>query len=396
MPTRILGKLSEASEGHQIARYVINGLLATGAHFAVLTFNLKVAGLSSAGMANFIAAFFGIAVSFLGSRYFVFQHHTESFIRQATKFGGLYASIAVLHGAILHVWTDRLLFDYKYGFLLATALQFVLSYWGNRSVVFKPTIDQCNHDKNLAMRLDVSDVSKISALKYCGTELEIFLHAANWKKYWASVISDFLGNDVLDVGAGIGSTANNLSHRVYRKWVSLEPDSALASRMEELRCQGSVPANIEIRVGTSNILQRDEIFDTILYIDVLEHICDDAAELRTVSKNLALNGYLIIIAPAHNFLFSEFDRNIGHFRRYDRKSLALIKPENCEVVKLMYLDSVGLIASLGNRFVLKSGAPTIAQIWLWDTFMIRLSRAFDRILRYRLGKSIVCILKKTG
>lgn len=136
MPTRILGKLSEASEGHQIARYVINGLLATGVHFAILTFNLKVVGLSSAGMANFIAAFFGIAVSFLGSRYFVFQRHTESFIRQAMKFSGLYVAIAILHGLVLYVWSDRLGLDYRIGFVLATGLQVTLSYVGNKKMVF--------------------------------------------------------------------------------------------------------------------------------------------------------------------------------------------------------------------------------------------------------------------
>lgn len=136
MLTRIQSKLSDSGEAAQVVRYVINGVVATAVHFAVLSFNLKVIGLSSAGVANFIAAFFGIAASFLGSRYFVFRGHTEPFMTQAAKFAGLYAAIAVLHGLVLYAWSDRLLLDFRYGFLLATALQVALSYLGNKTMVF--------------------------------------------------------------------------------------------------------------------------------------------------------------------------------------------------------------------------------------------------------------------
>ena len=136
MLTRIQTKLSETGEGAQVVRYTINGILATLVHFAVLSFNLKIIGLSSAGVANFIAAFFGIAASFLGSRYFVFQEHTEPFLKQAAKFAGLYAAIVVLHGFVLYIWTDQLLMDFRYGFLIAAGLQVILTYFGNKNMVF--------------------------------------------------------------------------------------------------------------------------------------------------------------------------------------------------------------------------------------------------------------------
>lgn len=121
----------------QVVRYVINGLVATAVHFGVLQINLKLLGVPSAGAANFIAAFFGITASFVGSRYYVFQSHQQPIFGQASKFGVLYAAMACLHGLVLYGWTDLQGWDYRIGFLLATALQVVLSYWGNKLLVFK-------------------------------------------------------------------------------------------------------------------------------------------------------------------------------------------------------------------------------------------------------------------
>ena len=127
----------EALPQLQVVRYAINGLVATAVHFGVLQINLKLFGIPSAGLANFIAAFFGIAVSFIGSRYYVFHGHQQPILRQASKFGVLYAAIASLHGLVLYTWTDLQGWDYRVGFFLATALQVSLSYLGNKHMVFK-------------------------------------------------------------------------------------------------------------------------------------------------------------------------------------------------------------------------------------------------------------------
>lgn len=122
--------------GDEFIRYVISGLAATAVHYGVLTFNLTVLGMTSAGLANLVAATFGIAASFLGSRYFVFCNTSGSIVAQATKFGGLYAMIALLHGLVLFCWTDWLRLDYRVGFLLATLVQMSISYVGNKRLVF--------------------------------------------------------------------------------------------------------------------------------------------------------------------------------------------------------------------------------------------------------------------
>jgi putative flippase GtrA len=100
-------------------------------------FNIEVAGVKSAGFANLIAAVFGISISFIGSRYFVFRMHQSPVANQLLAFLLLYASIACLHGLVLYGWTDLYGLDYRFGFVVATFLQVVFSYWGNKVVVFK-------------------------------------------------------------------------------------------------------------------------------------------------------------------------------------------------------------------------------------------------------------------
>ena len=129
--------LADFSSADQIARYAINGLAAAAVHFGLLYFNINVVGIQSVGLANLFAAVGGVAASFLGSRYFVFREHNQPILRQAAKFGLLYTLIALLHGAVLYGWTDVGRLDYRVGFLVATALQAILSYFGNKFLVFQ-------------------------------------------------------------------------------------------------------------------------------------------------------------------------------------------------------------------------------------------------------------------
>lgn len=121
----------------EIQRYILNGIVATIVHFIVLTINIDILNFNSAGIANLVAALFGIAASFLGSRYFVFRRTQGNLLPQIIKFSGLYGFIAILHGIILWLWTDWVGLDYRAGFLIATVLQVSLSYLGNKFLVFK-------------------------------------------------------------------------------------------------------------------------------------------------------------------------------------------------------------------------------------------------------------------
>lgn len=236
--------------------------------------------------------------------------------------------------------------------------------------------------------------SSSRGFEYIGSELELFAEAANWRAYWQRQATPFLGYRVLEVGAGIGTVTRDLCRPPVEHWVALEPDLAMAARLEVDSQAGRLPAICEPRHGTTATLAPDERFDTVLYIDVLEHIQDDQAEVARAAQHLTPGGYLVVLAPAHQALYTEFDVAIGHFRRYGMARLLSVGVDGLGVCRARYLDSVGLIASLGNRLLLRSAQPTRRQIRLWDRVMVRLSRRLDPLFGYRLGKSALVVWRK--
>lgn len=132
-----LSKRLRVLNGQRPFRYLVNGFVATAVHFFVLVFSMQVLNWSSAGAANGLAAIFGIATSFVGSRYYVFKHSSETAASQIAKFLVLYLCIALLHAGVLLVWADYYQLNYVVGFFVATLMQLMLSYWGNKVLVFK-------------------------------------------------------------------------------------------------------------------------------------------------------------------------------------------------------------------------------------------------------------------
>jgi SAM-dependent methyltransferase len=229
---------------------------------------------------------------------------------------------------------------------------------------------------------------------YVGTELELFSTATVWKSYFRRHVEPFLGARVLEVGAGMGGTTTLLCSPRQDAWICLEPDAELARALSQAVTRGELPVNCQIVVGTLGQVPPASLFDTLLYIDVLEHIEDDRAELEQAAAHLKPGGYLVVLAPAHPGLFSPFDRAIGHYRRYTRSSLRALTPEGLVMVHSIYLDSIGMLASLGNRLLLSQSMPGPRQIAVWDKVMVHCSRLVDPLLGYSLGKSVLSVWKR--
>ena len=234
----------------------------------------------------------------------------------------------------------------------------------------------------------------MTATAYVGQELDIFARAKNWKEYWASEIRPCLRGDVLEVGAGIGSSTEVLWNDRLTSWTCLEPDPALAERLRSRFLARPDLAACKVIVGTVEAIRSSGQFDSILYIDVLEHIADDHAELARASCILRNGGRIAVLAPAHQWLYAPFDRTIGHVRRYNKVALSACSPGDCRLERLVYLDSAGMLASLGNRLLLRQAEPTLNQILFWDRFLVPLSRFTDRVTLHEVGKSILGIWKK--
>ena len=233
----------------------------------------------------------------------------------------------------------------------------------------------------------------MSSYQYAGRELDVFAPAEQWKRYWSGTVREHLRGCVLEVGAGIGANVPLLLTSQVERMVVLEPDRDLFARLVE-RVGAEFPEAVTFVHGTLTDLPTNQDFDAVVYIDVLEHIADDAGELAAAAARLRSRGCIIVLAPAHQFLYSEFDRAIGHFRRYDTRSLARLGPAGCRLKKIGYLDSVGLLASVGNALLLRRSTPSTRQILFWDRVLVRLSRVVDRAFGYRLGKTIVAVWER--
>ncbi len=223
--------------------------------------------------------------------------------------------------------------------------------------------------------------------RYIGEELTAFQHANRWKNYWSSVISDHVSRDfsVVEIGAGIGSNCRVIEkHFAY--YVGLEPDANLVDIAKK-----AFPEK-KFVVGTVDTFQEFEARSLVLYIDVLEHIENDAVELEKSSKRMSHGSFLGILVPAHMQLYSKFDKRIGHFRRYSIESLRMVLPKGFSVIYCEELDSVGfLLAKISKKI---GGIEKISplQVRIWD-LMVPISRLLDK-LEFTRGKSILLIAHK--
>ncbi len=226
---------------------------------------------------------------------------------------------------------------------------------------------------------------------YVGSELDVFANAINWKHYAARHLRTFLRGDVLEVGSGLGSMTQVLCGGAG-KWTCLEPDASLSARAKISLCGTAM--DCEFRAGTLDALGKEESFDAILYMDVLEHIADDRQELDHAARHLRPSGAICVLAPAHPLLYSVFDRAIGHFRRYTKTTLSAAGPPGLRLERLRYLDCCGLLASAANRYIVKSAKPSRWQIAFWDRILVSLSLVLDPLCGYSVGKSVLAVWRR--
>jgi len=230
--------------------------------------------------------------------------------------------------------------------------------------------------------------------QYIGNELELFAAATNWKKYVTKLVRPYISGSVLEAGAGIGTNTLYFINDSTTHWLLLEPDDQFSYTLTELVKEKKMPAACEVFKGYTADLATTKQFDCIIYIDVMEHIEQDRSEMESATRLLKTDGFLIVLSPAHQFLMSPFDRAIGHYRRYTKKSLSAIANEQLKLTKMIYTDSIGFFASLANKLLLQQKYPTKKQIHFWDTWMVPLSVVIDKLLFFKAGKTVIGVWKK--
>jgi SAM-dependent methyltransferase len=228
-------------------------------------------------------------------------------------------------------------------------------------------------------------------LDYVGDELAIFALATNWKAYLARALAPYISGSVAEVGAGLSSNTRMMCNPARSEdWLCLEPDPGMATELKRMQTLGRLPERCIVHCGILTDIPRSQRFDTIVYIDVLEHIEDDRRELSEAATHLNERGRIVVLSPAWQHLYTAFDRKIGHFRRYTKSGLG-ISVADLEVEAAFYLDSAGYFASLMNKLLLRQSMPKRSQILTWDRFIIPVSRVLDRIICRRFGRSVVVV-----
>jgi hypothetical protein len=230
-------------------------------------------------------------------------------------------------------------------------------------------------------------------IKYESSELELFKHAKNWKRYFSSFLIPYIKGNVAEVGAGIGATSPYLINDSVISYELIEPDHLQADEIQSLIDKKVLPAFCSVTKGVLSDRTKN-VYECITYIDVIEHIEYDKLELINAFNALKPGGYLCIVVPANPKDFSPFDEQIGHFRRYDKDMLINVLPDGFKVVQLKHLDVCGSLSSKVNKLFLKQSYPSKGQILFWDRFLVPISKICDLLTFFHWGKSLVLIAQK--
>ncbi len=143
------------------------------------------------------------------------------------------------------------------------------------------------------------------------------MRLAGWYNTWLfSTIEPYLGKEILEVGAGIGNFTALLAEKGKVTATDVNP-SYVTDLKSRLRGVNVGFGDVE----KGNFFFKNALFDTIICFNVLEHIKNDQKALKNIYSLLKPSGKLVLLVPAHRILYSSFDRNLGHFRRYDKKEV---------------------------------------------------------------------------
>jgi SAM-dependent methyltransferase len=218
--------------------------------------------------------------------------------------------------------------------------------------------------------------------------------ADNYNEWLLDRGRPFIGRRVLDFGAGVGTFTAALAER-GAEVVALEPDPEFTPRLHE---RFDSDDRVTIVVEDARWLSGNgarERFDTVLCLNVLEHIEDDRIVLRGLRDSLVPGGHLLLLAPAHGFLFGEIDRNVGHERRYSRGPLrTLLEQAGFEPVEVRYVNPVGAVGWLVSSRLLRRDQVPTGPLRVYDRLVPVLQR-LDR-LRLPFGLSVWAVARRAS
>ena len=232
---------------------------------------------------------------------------------------------------------------------------------------------------------------------YVGTDLEAMSFAENYHRWILNELRPYLGKSLVEVGAGTGSFSELLLESDPTSLILVEPSEMVGKLRQSISDAGT---GTSVRIFDSSFREvAGEIAsakpDSVIYVNVLEHIEDDSAELAAVSESLAPGGRVFIFVPAHPWLYGAFDKSVGHFRRYRRAELEQkARAAGFEILVSKYFDFVGVAPWWIKYRLLRSAKLEPKAVELYDRWAVPVSRALESAVTPPTGKNLLLIGEK--
>ncbi|HJL18161.1 MAG TPA: class I SAM-dependent methyltransferase [Sandaracinaceae bacterium LLY-WYZ-13_1] len=226
-----------------------------------------------------------------------------------------------------------------------------------------------------------------------GRTLEIIADTPEMNAWYYSKFAARIRGDVLELGSGIGNLSRYLARDARRLVVTDVEDDYLA------RLEGELGHHAHVRVARYDLEGpppgpiRDDRFDVVISLNVLEHVRDDARAVRDLVGLLRPGGWLLTYVPAVPFAFGTMDEALGHHRRYGRRELrARMEEAGLGVRHLAYMNVLGLLGWLVNGRLVRRRTLDPVQVRAFER-LVPLVRLEDR-LRVPIGLGLVCHAQK--
>jgi ubiquinone/menaquinone biosynthesis C-methylase UbiE len=229
--------------------------------------------------------------------------------------------------------------------------------------------------------------------KYAADDLETMSEARNYQAHVFNLVRPHVGAQVLEVGCGIGTMTSQLLEHVERV-VCIEPNLNCAARAREVLSGND---RVAIRVCHLEECNRAELqeqrFDTVVCVNVLEHIEDDVRAL-TLFRDLVAGtgGRVAIFVPALQRIYGPHDAALGHHRRYSKQTLrAAFAAAGLDVISIRYTNPIGLLGWMYNLYISGNTEHSSAQVRLFDRLIAPWALPLERVVVPPIGLSLFAV-----